>query len=123
METTIGACGIVCSECEAFKATRDYDIEAIHCVTKEWTERYKVDFKPEMVWCTGCMSSGERKCSHCTNGCDIRACVKSRQLSTCADCADYACDKLQKFFAFFPGAEAPPKIMLEALCKIKSIKE
>ena len=115
VETTLGACGLVCSECKAFKATRAYDCEAIVTIAKEWSEQYQAEITPETVWCTGCMSAGERKCGHCANGCDIRTCVRSRQLSTCANCADYGCDKLQKFFAFFPGENSPSRIMLEAL--------
>jgi len=116
METIIGACGINCTRCKAHKATRENDAAAIERLAKEWSKSYNHDIPPEFVWCTGCMTAGERKCGHCANTCEIRPCVQSKGFSTCADCGDYACDKLQKFFAGFPG-ESPAKITLDALRK------
>ena len=119
-ETILGACGLACSECEAFKATRAYDTREIERIAVEWSQRYKTDFTPEKVWCTGCMTAGERKCRHCAEGCEIRRCVIERKLSTCADCNDYACPTLEGFFAFFPG-ESPARVMLEALRRVRAL--
>ena len=114
METIIGACGLNCTQCKAYKATRDYDVAAIERLAKEWSKQHGTKFQPKDVWCTGCMTSGERKCGWCADGCNIRACVRSKGFSTCADCGEYACDKLQKFFG---PAECYAKTMLDALRK------
>ena len=116
METIIGACGINCTQCKAHKATREYDVAAVERLAREWSKSYNHDVKPQDVWCTGCMTAGEKKCGYCAGGCEIRACVRSKDLSTCADCGDYACDKLQKFYASFP-IESPAKVTLDALRK------
>ena len=116
METIIGACGINCTQCKAHKATRENDEATIGRLAKEWSKQHGAEFQPKDVWCTGCMTSGERKCSWCAGGCNIRACVRSKGLSTCADCGEYACDNLQTFFAGFPG-ESPAKVTLDALRK------
>ena len=110
METTIGACGLVCSECGAFKATRDYDPEAIARIAREWSAMFGHETTPADVWCTGCMSEGGRKCRHCRQGCAVRACVAEKGYSTCAECGDCPCPKL----GMFPEGSAP-FILLDAL--------
>ena len=123
METIIGACGLVCSECKAYKATQAYDSVAIACIAEQWSKQYKVEFKPEDVWCEGCMTAGQRKNRHCATGCGIRACVQSRGLSDCAQCPDYTCDKLKEFFAYFGDKESPAKVMLDALRRARPLME
>ena len=116
METIIGACGLNCTQCDAYKATRNYDIAAIERTAREWSKQHGAEIPPQGVWCTGCMTAGERKCVWCGSGCEIRACARAKNVSTCADCGEYACDKLQQFFASFP-VESPARITLDALRK------
>ncbi|MCL2641739.1 MAG: DUF3795 domain-containing protein [Phycisphaerales bacterium] len=123
METIIGACGLICSECNAFKATQAYDSAAIACIAEKWSKQYKHEFRPEDVWCEGCMTAGQRKNHHCVTSCGIRACVKSRKLSDCAQCPDYSCDMLKKFFDHFGGEESPAKVMLDALRRARPLSE
>ena len=99
MARVLGTCGIVCSECAAYKATQAGDAAAISEIAVEWSQRYGANIPPASVWCDGCLSTGDRRCSH-THQCAIRACVLNRGLATCADCDDYGCDKLTSFFQF-----------------------
>lgn len=101
METLIAACGLVCSDCGAYKATKANDPDAIAKVAQEWSEIFKAEIRPEYIWCDGCMVDGERKCGHCSE-CDIRACVVQRGLDNCASCQDYACEKMTRFFESVP---------------------
>ena len=110
MERMVSACGLVCTDCEAFKATRLNDPQAIARVAAEWTKAYGVDVRPEHVWCDGCMAPGERKCHHTTE-CEVRACVVKRSHRNCAECVDYGCPTLSKFFEMAP----PAKQNLDAL--------
>ena len=54
----IGACGLTCSECSAYIATQANDAEGIARTIEEWRVQHGGDFKPEDVWCDGCMTDG-----------------------------------------------------------------
>jgi hypothetical protein len=109
MEKLIAACGIDCSECEARKATLANDNELRAEVAEKWGKQYDANLTAEHINCNGCMEAGVHF-SHC-NECDYRACVRSKGLTSCADCSDYPCEMLEQFFGFVPKA----KENLEAL--------
>lgn len=105
MSEIIGACGLVCSECGAYKATQANDAEAIAKVAAQWSQQYGGDIKPESVWCDGCMTPGERKCGH-AGECEIRACARDRQVANCAHCSDYGCERIAGFHREVAEAKA-----------------
>jgi len=92
----VGACGLLCSECEAFLATQANDGAEIEAIAAKWTAMYGAAIEPDGVWCDGCMTTGGHKCRH-TDDCEIRACAVRRELQTCADCTHYTCDRLEAF--------------------------
>jgi len=99
----VGACGIVCSACPAYIATQKND-DALRAKTAtEWSAMYHADIRPENIHCDGCPGAGPRLFAHCLE-CEIRACAHGRKLVTCAPCPEYACRKLQEFFAMVPQA-------------------
>ncbi len=104
MSRILAACGLVCSECEAYQATQREDAAAIARIAADWTARYGHSFAPEDVWCDGCMTAGERKCSHARDGCQLRACAVARGAPTCAECGDYPCEPLASFLENVPEA-------------------
>jgi hypothetical protein len=110
--TIIGACGLTCSQCEAFVATQAGDAAEIEGIAAKWTRLYGMPIPAAGVWCDGCMTAGERKCGH-THECDVRACVVERGLANCAACADYGCQKLEAFLAM--AADSGARETLESL--------
>ncbi len=84
-ERLISACGLVCSECDAFLATQAGDAAAIERVAAQWSEQFGATIPAAGVWCDGCMTGGERRCGH-VDECKIRACVVGRSLANCAGC-------------------------------------
>ncbi len=100
----IGACGLSCTECEGYKATQANDAVAVTRVAEAWSKQFGGDIKPEHVWCDGCTSDGPKKCAH-TGECEIRSCATGKGYSTCAECSDFACDKLNGFFGTVPCAQ------------------
>ena len=101
-EKLIAACGLICSDCDAYLATQANDAPVVERIAAQWSEQFGASIPPESVWCDGCMTGGERRCGH-VDECEIRACVVARGLANCAGCADFACDQLQKFFGMAPG--------------------
>ena len=99
----IACCGLDCSECEAYLATReDNDIKRVK-VAKEWSVRYNADIKPEQINCDGCRTKG-KKFFYCADFCDIRKCCMEKELENCASCEMYICDTLKEFIALAPEA-------------------
>jgi len=97
MDRIVAYCGIICSDCPTFKATKMDDDAERRRVAKLWTEQYGKGFKMEDIDCDGCLTRGRRVFSYC-NICEIRKCGRERNVENCAYCEDYACDKLSKLF-------------------------
>lgn len=105
MERMIAYCGLVCTECEAYIATKANDPEGIERTAARWREVHSPDITAADVWCDGCLSAGPHLCSHCGE-CEIRACARSRGVINCAHCDDYGCEIISGFLAHVPQARA-----------------
>ena len=103
-EEMIAYCGLTCSACPAFLATRAGDENKARETAELWTKLYHTNVKVEDVWCDGCLVEG-KKCAHCGE-CKIRACAREKGVSSCALCADYACKELEGLLSMVPEARA-----------------
>ena len=109
-EKIVAACGLTCSECPAFIATRKND-DALRAETAEkWSKMFHADIKSADINCDGCPGDSPRLFSYCAV-CEIRKCARAKKFATCAACPEYPCEKLEKFLAQAPEARAA----LEAL--------
>jgi len=108
----ISACGLTCSECDAYLATLRDDAKAVSAVAAKWSQLFDASVPEDAVWCDGCMTGGERLCAHALE-CEIRACVRGRGLQTCAECGDYVCGQLEGFLTM--AAESGARETLESL--------
>ncbi len=117
VERILGMCGLDCTQCEAWKATRAEDEAWKERIVEKWREEYaSPEIPTEAATCDGCLVSG-RQGGYC-GMCPVRSCGLERGVEHCGFCEDYeACTSLGSFFAQFPGgAEASPaKINLDAL--------
>jgi hypothetical protein len=104
MKRTVAPCGLICSECEAYRATPTNDTRAIAAVAVEWSQRYGITFSPDDIWCDGCTSASERTARH-TRECPVRPCARRRGLATCAECGDYCCEQLARVHQLAPQAQ------------------
>lgn len=101
----IAACGLDCTQCNAYKAWKNDDDELRALTAKEWAKAYSFDFKPEMINCSGCLEASGPKIGHCSQ-CAIRACATSKSFDNCAACADMSgCKEIQGFFKSAPEAK------------------
>ena len=105
MKPMIAGCGLDCTACPVFIATRENSDEKREKVAREWSKLFKYEFKKEDMNCEGCKSAGGRLFGHCAN-CDIRKCVSEKKIENCAHCGDYACEKLAAFLTFLPNPAA-----------------
>ncbi len=114
MERKIATCGLICTECPGYIATQSQDAEAIAKVAEMWSAEYNAQLTAEDCRCDGCHSESGPWMSHCAE-CGIRACGVEKGVDTCAECDDYACEKLTEFFGFVPDAKATLEGLREGL--------
>ena len=105
MEKMIAYCGLTCTECPAYIATKNGDEEALAKLADQWGAEYDAPLTIEDCRCNGCLAAEGPWMSHCGE-CKIRECGRARQVGSCADCSEYACEKLQEFFGVVPDARA-----------------
>ena len=96
MQEIVAYCGLVCTECPTYRATKKNDNKARAKIAKEWSREYKHTFKPEDINCHGCLADGKVQIGYC-KVCEIRKCGTHRKLLNCAYCIEYPCDKLSTF--------------------------
>jgi hypothetical protein len=114
MTTLIAPCGLDCAQCEAYKLTQVNDIPGLEALAAKWKVEYKApDMTIKDVTCDGCLAASGRLGGYCSM-CEIRKCTVERSFTTCAECDDYGCEKLQGFWKGAPQAQAN----LEALRKV-----
>lgn len=105
MEKMISYCGLVCSECPAFIATKNNDNAKRKEIAEQWSKQFGHPMKPEDINCEGCTPDTGKKVGYCFV-CEIRKCGRERKVVNCAYCGDYACEKLEKFFQMAPMGKA-----------------
>jgi len=110
MKEMISYCGLTCHKCAIFLATREQDQNKKRQIrveiARKINEIYKEKMEAEDVTdCDGCKTEGGRLFSG-SNKCEIRKCASQKNIENCAHCSEYACEKLEKFFATDTEAKA-----------------
>ena len=105
MGEMIARCGLVCTECGAYKATVNDDDDKRAEVAREWSKMYDAELSPSDINCDGCLSDGPRLFRHATV-CEIRKCAGAKGVLNCAHCEDYPCERLEGLFGMAPEAKA-----------------
>ncbi|MGC9468588.1 MAG: DUF3795 domain-containing protein, partial [Anaerolineae bacterium] len=102
MENKIVAyCGIICSECDAYKATQSKDQAALERVAAAWREQFSPEITAASIACDGCLPTDGALCGWGAE-CPIRACAIDRGVNSCAHCPDYGCDTITEFLSHSP---------------------
>lgn len=104
MEKIISACGIVCSECPAYIATLNNDEEMREKTAEDWSKAFNATLTAKDIYCDGCMAEAGKHFAHCFE-CEIRKCVIEKRILNCAQCDDYACEKVEGIFKMVPQAK------------------
>jgi Zn finger protein HypA/HybF involved in hydrogenase expression len=106
MEKIIARCGLECTDCNAYRATVADDDDLRVKTAEEWSRMFKVDIPPETINCLGCQQNDQNKLfSHC-RVCGIRSCAIGKGYATCAECADFGCEKVSEIWAYAPQAKS-----------------
>ncbi len=97
-------CGLLCSKCPTFIATRKDDQKQREEVARVWSKEYQAEIKPEDINCDGCKSETGRLFNHC-KVCKVRGCAREKGVDNCAYCPEYACSELSAILNFVPAAK------------------
>jgi hypothetical protein len=100
----IAACGIDCAKCDAYVGTMRNDLAALAALAEKWSKEYNFAFTAEAVQCHGCSAADGVQIGHCAQ-CGVRLCAVGKGYVTCAECPEYACEKLSAFNKAIPGAK------------------
>lgn len=84
-------CGMICTECTAYIATKNGDLAMKQQMAIDYEKSMGQPIAVEDLDCEGCQSSGKH-ISFC-NQCAIRSCTQEKGYKTCAECADFPCSK------------------------------
>lgn len=104
MTIHLSACGVICSECPAFLAGQAKDPAVRERVAAAWHELYGLNFGPEVISCGGCLRRDE-DLFFTSRNCSARRCCRSRDLASCAECADRPCVDLERAQSVWDGLE------------------
>ena len=105
MPEMIAYCGLVCSNCPTYLATRANDNEARKRTAELYEKKFGFKLKPEDINCDGCLSVGGKLIGYC-HSCEIRKCAINKDVAHCVDCDEQPCEKLKKFHEFSADAKA-----------------
>jgi len=97
----IAYCGLVCTDCDAYKATQAGDMEALARTAKQTSEQFGMEFAAADMMCDGCHATTGRQIDYC-HECAIRRCALPRRIETCAHCPAFPCERIEAFAK--PGA-------------------
>jgi hypothetical protein len=92
MSENIARCGYRCDLCPAHKNNIHSSADQQR-VSDGWFKHYGFRIPFEQILCDGCRDTRPDAKRIDTN-CEVRSCTIERNFDTCADCREYACEKL-----------------------------
>jgi len=94
----IGACGIVCDECDIHRAAEDASLAKE--IAARFQQRLGTEVAAEDIRCEGCKGARDR---HWSPDCWIlKCCVDERGLEFCYQCEDFPCPRLAEWASTSP---------------------
>ena len=114
----IAYCGLNCSTCRIYLATREKDPEKQKKMREGIAHYIREHFDPntrleDITDCDGCTAESGRLFSGCQK-CEVRKCARKKSVKNCAYCSQYACGKLNKLYGS-GGVEPDAKKRLDAI--------
>lgn len=118
----IAPCGLVCSHCDAYRATEANDPAKLEQVAAFWRKINHCDeITAEYLPCEGCMNDGGRKTFFCEKLCRVRPCAVENGVRVCSECPKYPCETVSAFHDAMP--EEQRKSVLKLLDAINDVEK
>ena len=91
--TLAGVCGVYCGACPVHRAWAEQDFAKLRSLAAS------LGTTTDKLMCTGCRTPA----AFCLGGdCEIKACAQARGVAFCPSCADYPCERIERFEAGAP---------------------
>lgn len=87
MNNMIAYCGLDCTKCDAYIATKNDDQSLRERTAQLWGQLNHVTILPEHINCEGCRADGA-KTYYCSELCAIRQCAMRKGVATCGACPE-----------------------------------
>lgn len=104
MKDMIAFCGLNCSICPTFLATKKDDDTAREQTAAMINKNYGFSMTAEDINCDGCKSTTGCLISYC-QACEVRKCGMEKGLEDCTVCKEQPCETLAAFHTFSPEAK------------------
>jgi hypothetical protein len=91
MKAILTRCGYRCDLCLAYRPNVENNPSAQQKLSDGWDKYFGFRLPPAQVICDGCMSEDPKLIDQ---GCPVRPCVIEKGLDSCAQCAQYVCERL-----------------------------
>ena len=105
MNRQIAFCGLDCTKCDAYIATKNDDQSLRERTAKLWAELNHAPILPEHINCEGCRMDGV-KTLFCSSLCEIRKCAVAKRMETCGVCPERdVCPKVKAIWQNNPQAK------------------
>lgn len=104
MRESIAFCGLICSECPAFLATKENDLDKKEKLANLWADLGE-SLTQEDITCYGCKTIDQKKTKFCQI-CSVRDCCMQKGIANCAHCPDYPCSKYLNLIEKIESPEA-----------------
>lgn len=114
MSKMIAYCGLECTICPSFLATKNNDDKARARTAAYYTQTYGFNLKPEEINCNGCLPQGKKRLAYCAT-CRIRKCCRKKGLDHCGLCEEQPCQRLKQLHIFSPAAKKAFDALVEEI--------
>ncbi len=93
MQPILSRCGFRCDLCLAYRPNVEAQPENRRALSDGWEKYFGFRIPPEEIVCDGCWSEHGRLLDQ---ACPVRPCVADKALPSCAECDEYACERLRQ---------------------------
>jgi hypothetical protein len=92
MKEIISRCGFRCDLCMAYKPNLLKNPGSAQILSDGWFKYFGFRVQPEHIHCEGCLNL---EFIPLDSDCPVRPCVSEKKYSTCAECGEFICGKLE----------------------------
>ncbi|TEB15011.1 hypothetical protein Psfp_02458 [Pelotomaculum sp. FP] len=93
MDKLMSYCGLMCNDCDAYKATVNNDDILRKQTAENWSKIYGTRIEDEEINCLGCKS--DVIFFNCVK-CEVRGCNMVKNSNNCSECEEFPCNILEE---------------------------
>jgi hypothetical protein len=112
-------CGYRCDLCLAYKPNVEENPTNRQILSDGWFKYFGFRIPPEEICCDGCMADQPILID---KACPVRPCVMEKNISNCAHCTNYVCEKLKERLVTFEEVQTRTSFVIPVEDRDRFIK-